>query len=264
MTTLTTVFRRSSRQSFFLTFSVFKASLLSRGYVSVCVANRGDMHSTDDDPMHLHRAVLRKQIVPAHFFETRGRCSAMCSGAQNLSVGLKKSLVFSHREYYLGDAHFCEGARPATSASSVGKHSCAPQMNCENGACSCARFAWSNKQVLSHTGSRYKKTKGISTLFSGVTFHARFPIAFSLPSSVAPCMATGLGVRDVGQYKTSSHVQEIPAAEPTVCIYLSAVSYFSGSSRRASWSRNPLCWVSFWRASILRNGSAGGRPAHGG
>ena len=50
MTRLTTVFGRSRSQNFFLTFSVLKASLLSRGHASVWIPNRGDMQSTADYP----------------------------------------------------------------------------------------------------------------------------------------------------------------------------------------------------------------------
>ncbi len=116
----------------------------------MCEADRGDMRSTRNYTMLPHGVVRRKPIARAHFPETRERCSGMRGGAQNLSVGLKKSLVFTHPEYDLPDSHFCEGARPATSDSSVGKHFYAPQTNGENGACSCARFAWSKKELLSH------------------------------------------------------------------------------------------------------------------
>ena len=70
------------------------------------------------------------------------------------------------------------------------------------------------------------------------------------PSSVALHMAAGLGVRDVGQYETLSHVQEILGAEPSVSIYSCAVSYFSASFELASWSCN----------SLLRDFRGAGRP----
>ncbi len=212
---------------------------------------RGDIQRTDDCRMLVHRVVCGKRLLCAHFFETRERCSGMRSRAQNLSVRLRKSLVFSRPEYDLPDTHSCEGARPAASGGSVGKHFRAPQMNGENGARSCASLAWSRKQLPSHLGSRREKTKGISTLFSVFTFHVPSPIAFPPPSSVARYMAAGLGVRPVGQYKTSSHAQEILAVRSSISIYHSAVPYFSGSSSRASWSWNPLSCATSGELAVL-------------
>jgi hypothetical protein len=244
MTRLTTVFGRSRRQNFFLTFSVFKASLLSRREVSVCIADGCDMQTTTDDyRIRSHGVVRRKQILRAQLLETTERCSGMRGGAQNPSVRLKKSLVFSHPECDLPDTHSCEGARPAASGISMGKHFFAPQMNGENGVHSCASFACSRKHLLSHASSPHKKAKGISTLFCVVTFQPQLPIVFSPPSSVALHMAAGLGVRDVGQYETSSHVQEILALRPSVSIYPSAVPYFSGSFGPTSRRRNPRSCV---------------------
>ncbi len=53
------------------------------------------MQRTDDYRMLVHRVVCGKRILRAHFFETSGTCSGTRSRAQNLSVRLKKSLVFS-------------------------------------------------------------------------------------------------------------------------------------------------------------------------
>ncbi len=259
MTTLTTVFGRSKGQNFFLTFAAFKASLLSRGHTSVWIANRGDMRSTDDYPMCSHRVVLRKQIGRAHFLETREKCSGMRGGAQNLSVGLKKSLVFSHPEYDLPGTHSCEGARPATSASSVGKRFSAPEMNGENGAYSCTPFAWSKKQLLSRACSRHEKIKGMSTRFATVTIDERFPIALPSAPSVASYIDSGLCFGKFGQNKASMHIQKIIAVEALVSIYPSAVSFFGAFSGRLSELQSCLL-DEFWRAGTARNGSSGSLP----
>ncbi len=61
----------------------------------MCIADRCDMQTTDDYRIRSHGVLRREQIARVYFLETRETCSGMRGGAQNLSVRLKKSLVFS-------------------------------------------------------------------------------------------------------------------------------------------------------------------------
>ncbi len=200
----------------------------------MCIADGCDMQTTDDCRTRSHGVVRRKQIARVYFLETRETCSGMRGGAERLSVGPKTLLGFSRPEYDLSDTHSCEGARPATSGSSGGNHFCAPPMNGENCVHSCASFAWSKKRLLSPPEFSIQENEGHQYPIRCGDLSRWFPIAFSPPSSVAPCMVGGLCFGNVGQYETSSQVQEIFAAQPLVSIYPSTMCYFSGSFEPAS------------------------------
>lgn len=216
MTRLTTVFGRSRRQNFFLTFSVFKASLLSREHVSVCIAHGGDLQSTEDYPMLLHIVMRRKRVVRANLFEIREGCSGMCSGARNLSTGLKKSLVFSHPEYGHPDIHSCEGAGAATSGSFCAQAFLRTPNEWRESRAFLCRLCLIKKTASITPRFSTRENEGHQYPILCVHFSRAVSDCPSSPSSVARYVAAGLGVRHVGLSKTSSHTQEILAVRPSV------------------------------------------------